>query len=98
MYGVGPLISLYAGAPTSPAVHVTVYLTNFPVYQEHDFGVGSLGEDERYTIKVCGSLSVTHGNPCSGQTGVCRYRAQPASSGSGGTVLTDAVNLGIMYR
>ena len=61
--------------------------------------MGSLAEDERYTIKVCGSLSVTHGNPCSGQTGVCRYRAQPAAtSGSSGTVLTDAVNLGIMYR
>ncbi len=68
-------------------------------HQEHDFGVGS-SEDVRYNIKVCGSLAVTHGNPCAGQTGVCRYRSVPdnKSGGSGATVMTDAVNLGIMYR
>jgi hypothetical protein len=60
--------------------------------------VGSAG-DVRYNLKVCGSLAVTHGNPCAGQTGVCRYRTQPASAdGGSGMVLTDAVNLGIMYR
>jgi hypothetical protein len=66
------------------------------IFQEHDFGVGSSG-DVRYNIKVCGSLALTHGNPCSGQAGVCRYRTAAAGS-DGGAFMTDAVNLGIMYR
>ncbi len=57
--------------------------------------MGSVG-DVRYNIKVCGSLSITRGNPCSGQAGVCRYRTQPSDSSS--TLQTDAINLGIMYR
>ncbi len=57
--------------------------------------MGSSG-DVRYNIKVCGSLALTHGNPCSGQAGVCRYRT--AAGSDGGAFMTDAVNLGIMYR
>ncbi len=58
--------------------------------------MGSSG-DVRYNIKVCGSLALTHGNPCAGQAGVCRYRTAAAGS-DGGAFMTDAVNLGIMYR
>jgi len=57
--------------------------------------VGSSG-DVRYNIKVCGSLALTHGNPCAGQAGVCRYRTVTESDG--GAIMTDAVNLGLMYR
>ena len=31
-------------------------------------------KETRYEIKVCGSLPVTQGNPCSGQAGICRFK------------------------
>ncbi len=48
--------------------------------------MGSSG-DVRYNIKVCGSLALTHGNPCAGQAGVCRYRTAAAGS-DGGAFMT----------
>jgi len=50
-------------------------------------------KETRYEIKVCGSLPVTQGNPCSGQAGICRFKYEGNT-----TKMIDATNLGIMYK